>query len=56
MPFLKDAQRDGTQLVVIDPRRTRTAKGADWHIAPKPATDGALALGLAHVIVAAGLA
>lgn len=55
MPFLKDAQRDGTQLVVIDPRQTRTAKGADWHIAPKPATDGALALGLAHVIVAEGL-
>jgi anaerobic selenocysteine-containing dehydrogenase len=51
MPHLKDAQRAGTQFVVIDPRRTRTAKGADWHIAPKPATDGALALGLAHVIV-----
>lgn len=51
MPFLRAAQRQGTQVVVIDPRRTRTAKGADWHIAPKPATDGALALGLAHVIV-----
>jgi anaerobic selenocysteine-containing dehydrogenase len=51
MPHLKDAQRNGTQLVVIDPRRTRTAKGADWHLAPKPATDAALALGLAHVIV-----
>ncbi|MGB4872789.1 MAG: molybdopterin oxidoreductase family protein [Candidatus Promineifilaceae bacterium] len=55
MPHLKNAQRADTQLVVIDPRRTRTAKGADWHIAPKPATDGALALGLAHVIVAEGL-
>jgi anaerobic selenocysteine-containing dehydrogenase len=54
MPFLRDAQREGTQLVVIDPRRTRTAKGADWHLAPRPATDGALALGLAHVIVAQG--
>ncbi|PID87251.1 MAG: molybdopterin oxidoreductase [Chloroflexi bacterium] len=51
MPHLKEAQRNGAQLVVIDPRRTRTAKGADWHLAPKPATDGALALGLAHVIV-----
>ncbi|MCB8920796.1 MAG: molybdopterin oxidoreductase family protein [Ardenticatenaceae bacterium] len=55
MPFLREAQRNGTQLVVIDPRRTRTAVGADWHIAPKPATDGALALGLAHVIVNEGL-
>ncbi len=55
MPFLRDAQRNGTQVVVIDPRRTRTAVGADWHIAPKPATDGALALGLAHVLVNEGL-
>ena len=54
MPYLRRAQRAGCQLIVIDPRRTRTAKGADWHIAPKPATDGALALGLAHVIVANG--
>ncbi|MCA9968694.1 MAG: molybdopterin-dependent oxidoreductase, partial [Anaerolineales bacterium] len=47
MPFLRQAQRAGAQLVVIDPRRTRTAQGADWHVAPRPATDGALALGLA---------
>lgn len=55
MPFLRQAQKNGTQLIVIDPRRTRTAKGADWHITPKPSTDGALALGLLHVIVAEGL-
>lgn len=54
MPFLRRAQRQGCQVVVIDPRRTRTAQGADWHIAPRPATDGALALGLGHVIVAEG--
>ena len=51
MPFLRLAQRNGCRLVVIDPRRTRTAAGADWHLAPKPGTDGALALGMAHVIV-----
>lgn len=50
MPFLTAAKRQGTQVVVIDPRRTRTAKQADWHIAPKAATDGALAMALAHVI------
>ncbi|HEX6386759.1 MAG TPA: molybdopterin oxidoreductase family protein [Anaerolineae bacterium] len=52
MPPLRQAQRRGCRLVVIDPRRTRTARGADWHLAPVPGTDGVLALGLAHVIVA----
>jgi len=51
MPHLRRAQRQGCRLVVIDPRRTRTAQGADWHLAPLPGTDGALALGLAHVLV-----
>jgi anaerobic selenocysteine-containing dehydrogenase len=55
MPFLREAQREGCRLVVIDPRRTRTAVGADWHIAPRPGSDGALALGLAHIIVSEGL-
>jgi anaerobic selenocysteine-containing dehydrogenase len=54
MPFLRQAQRNGAQLVVIDPRRTRTAKGADWHLTPLPGTDGALALAVAHEIVANG--
>ena len=51
MPALIKAQRNGTQVVVIDPRRTKSAKLADWHIAPLPATDGALALGLANIIL-----
>ncbi|MCA9923749.1 MAG: molybdopterin-dependent oxidoreductase, partial [Anaerolineales bacterium] len=55
MPHLQAARKNGCRLVVIDPRRTRTAKMADWHLASKPGTDGALALGLAHVIVAEGL-
>jgi anaerobic selenocysteine-containing dehydrogenase len=54
MPFLRQAQRNGAKLVVIDPRRTRTAKGADWHIAPHPGTDGALALAMAHLLVKNG--
>lgn len=42
----------GAQVVVIDPRRTRTAKvtNADW-IPIRPGTDGALALGLCKVII-----
>ncbi len=54
MPFLKQAQRAGCQVIVIDPRRTPTARGADRWLAPRPGTDGALALGLAHVLVAEG--
>lgn len=55
MPFLRRAQRNGTRVVVIDPRRTLTARSADEHIRPNPATDGALALGMMNVIFAEGL-
>lgn len=55
MPLLRQAQQNGAYVVVIDPRRTLTARGADEHIRPHPATDGALALGLMHVIFAEGL-
>ncbi len=55
MPHLVRARRQGTQVVVIDPRRTRSAAGVDWHLQPRPATDGALALGLAHLIFAENL-
>ena len=55
VPFLREAQRDGAHVVVIDPRRTLTARSADEHIRPKPATDAALALGLMHVLFAEGL-
>ena len=51
MPHLLQARKNGTQVVVIDPRRTRTARLADWHLAPKPGSDGALALGMACHIV-----
>ncbi|MEM7031560.1 MAG: molybdopterin oxidoreductase family protein [Chloroflexota bacterium] len=54
MPHLTRAQRQGTEIIVIDPRCTKTAKRADWHIAPLPGTDGALALGLGHIIVQEG--
>jgi anaerobic selenocysteine-containing dehydrogenase len=55
LPFLQEARRAGCQVVVIDPRRTQSARGADLHLAPRPGTDGALALGVAHVLVAEGL-
>jgi anaerobic selenocysteine-containing dehydrogenase len=54
-PFLLEAQKNGAKIVVIDPVRTRTAKAADWHVAIKPGTDGALALGMINVIIAEDL-
>jgi molybdopterin guanine dinucleotide-containing S/N-oxide reductase-like protein len=54
-PFVEQARRDGAPLIVIDPYRTRTAALADWHIAIRPGTDVALALGMMHVILREGL-
>ena len=55
MPLLRQARRQGCHVVVIDPRRTQTARTADQHLAPLPGTDGALALGIGHVLVTEGL-
>lgn len=53
--IVKDAQRLGAKVVVIDSYASRTAKEADWHIAPKPGTDGALAMAMMNVIIEEGL-
>jgi anaerobic selenocysteine-containing dehydrogenase len=39
------------RVVQIEPRASNTASKADKWIAPFPGTEGALALGLAHVII-----
>ena len=54
-PMIEQARRAGARLIVIDPYKTRTAALADWHIAIRPGTDGALALGMMHVILNEGL-
>jgi len=54
-PMIEQARRNGARLIVIDPYRTRTAALADSHIAIRPGTDAALALGLMHVILNEGL-
>jgi molybdopterin guanine dinucleotide-containing S/N-oxide reductase-like protein len=54
-PMVEQARRNGARLIVIDPYRTRTAALADWHIAIRPGTDAALALGMMHVILNEGL-
>lgn len=55
-PFIVEARRRGARFVVIDPVRTKTASLADWHLAPYPGSDLALALGLIHVLYEEGLA
>ncbi|MEV0171360.1 molybdopterin oxidoreductase family protein [Streptomyces sp. NPDC050803] len=52
--FFNELRENGGTLIVVDPRRTKTAEQADLHLAPRPGTDLALALGLLHLIVAEG--
>ncbi|WP_031477094.1 molybdopterin oxidoreductase family protein [Streptomyces bicolor] len=52
--YFTELRENGGTLIVIDPRRTRTAEQADLHLAPRPGTDLALALGLLHLVVAEG--
>ncbi|MEU0382816.1 molybdopterin oxidoreductase family protein [Streptomyces chartreusis] len=52
--FLTELKENGGTLIVIDPRRTKTAEQADLHLAPRPGTDLALALGLLHLVIAEG--
>ncbi|MBI5281825.1 MAG: nitrate reductase [Candidatus Solibacter usitatus] len=46
----------GTKIIVVDPRRTRTARMADMHLACKPGMDLTIMNAMAHVIVKEGLA
>ena len=48
--LIDQALAQGSRLIVIDPRRTLSAHRADLHIQPRPGTDGALALGVAHLL------
>ncbi len=50
-----EAKDRGAKVVVIDPLRTYTAEKADEWIGIRPGTDGALALGMAHVMLEQGL-
>ena len=51
---LLSALKRGSELVVIDPRRTPTAQRAALHLQLRPGTDAALALGLIHLLIANG--
>jgi anaerobic selenocysteine-containing dehydrogenase len=49
------AKKRGVKLVVIDPRRSRTAAQADLHLPIRIGTDAALALGIMHILARDGL-
>ena len=51
MQFIDAARARGADLIVIDPRTTRTAMKARLHLQPAPGTDLALANGLLNVLI-----
>jgi formate dehydrogenase major subunit len=53
---IKQATMRGLRLVTIDPRRIELADYGVLHLAPRPGTNAAVVLGLAHVLRRDGLA
>ena len=49
-----EALKRGMRLIVVDPRRAGLANKADLWMRARPGTDGALALGIAHMMIARG--
>ncbi|WP_406056990.1 molybdopterin oxidoreductase family protein [Streptomyces sp. NBC_01077] len=52
---LKALRRRGGTLTVVDPRRTRTARLADRHVAIRPGADAFLLAALVHTLFEEGL-
>jgi hypothetical protein len=50
-----EAKKLGMKLVVVGPRKTKVAQEADIWVPVRPRTSGALALGMANVIIRGGL-
>ncbi|MDR5737446.1 MULTISPECIES: molybdopterin oxidoreductase family protein [unclassified Caballeronia] len=51
----QEAKRRGAKLIAIDPYKSLTAEKCHQHIALRPGTDAALALGMMHVLIREGL-
>jgi anaerobic selenocysteine-containing dehydrogenase len=52
---VQEAKRRGARVVAIDPYRSLSAEKCTQHVALLPGTDGALALGMMHVLIAENL-
>jgi anaerobic selenocysteine-containing dehydrogenase len=50
VPYIREAQRRGATLVVVDPRTTALARQADVHLAVRPGTDLPVALAMHRVL------
>ncbi len=51
VPFINDAKKNGSNIVVIDPIKTATATLATHYYQIKPEADGHLALAMAKIII-----
>lgn len=56
VPVLKEAQKRGAKLVLIDPVHHKTAAMCEQYIQPRPGGDAALAMGVARVLFERGWA
>jgi assimilatory nitrate reductase catalytic subunit len=54
MQYFDAGRARGARHIVVDPRRTATARGASLHLQPAPGTDLVLANGLLHIAVREG--
>ncbi len=54
LKWLREAKKRGAKLIVVDPRRTETAKRADIHLAIDPGEDVALFAGLIRIVLENG--
>lgn len=53
---LRALRKRGGKIVVVDPRRTRTAAFADEHLFVRPGTDACLLFGVVHTLLSEDLA
>ena len=53
--WLKEAQKAGSRIIVVDPIAHDTAVAADIHLKLRPGSDAALAFGLLHILQARNL-
>jgi anaerobic selenocysteine-containing dehydrogenase len=56
VPYIREAQRGGARLVVVDPRATPLSRLADLHLALRPGTDVVVALAVHRHLFERGLA
>ncbi|MGH9241889.1 MAG: molybdopterin-dependent oxidoreductase, partial [Vicinamibacterales bacterium] len=56
VPHIREAQRQGAKLIVVDPRTTQLARHADIHLAIRPGTDLPVALAIHRYLFETGRA